>query len=260
MSELERGTPSLGNCSNCGSPLHEGFQICPDCGHPAAGMGDLDEPPPTVLDTPREENDWLLAILTGEEQGAAFPVGEALVLGRGKECSVILADAKASRRHAQIERVAEGRYRIQDLGSSNGTFLQGERIETSEVVPGAQIRIGDTLMTLTPTAQTCANCGQPLEEGAQFCGNCGHPVGAPAEIDLEKLAAEIEARAGAQPEAMAAGAPAAAAPDPGATAIDAPKQRGSSRNRLIGIGCLVLTLLVAAAVCCGALYPLLEDL
>lgn len=61
-------------------------------------------------------------------------------------CDVVLEDTKASREHAQLIFVrATGGYRLVDLGSRNGTYLNGRRIESADVQPGAVLRIGDSL-------------------------------------------------------------------------------------------------------------------
>lgn len=65
-----------------------------------------------------------------------------VTIGRGEENDVVLADASVSKRHAVVER-AEGAFTIQDLGSTNGVFLEGERIEREAAVPlGPNVDIG----------------------------------------------------------------------------------------------------------------------
>jgi hypothetical protein len=67
------------------------------------------------------------------------------VLGRGTEADVIVDDAGVSRRHAEIH-IAGGRVRVIDLGSTNGTFVDGERVgeRGSELADGSRITIGRT--------------------------------------------------------------------------------------------------------------------
>jgi hypothetical protein len=65
------------------------------------------------------------------------------VLGRGAEADVVVDDAGVSRRHAEIH-TEGGRVRVVDLGSTNGTFVDGERIGTGELADGSRITIGRT--------------------------------------------------------------------------------------------------------------------
>jgi pSer/pThr/pTyr-binding forkhead associated (FHA) protein len=72
-------------------------------------------------------------------------------IGRAPENDVVLADASVSKAHAVLER--EGaRFRVQDLGSTNGVFVDGERAlggEPAVVEPGMVIGIGDFSLTLS---------------------------------------------------------------------------------------------------------------
>jgi DNA-binding winged helix-turn-helix (wHTH) protein len=80
----------------------------------------------------------------GRELGLAE--GETII-GRGEECALHIDSAKVSRRHARVV-VAGREARLQDLGSKNGTFLNGRRIEGADLVPlheGDEILIGATL-------------------------------------------------------------------------------------------------------------------
>jgi DNA-binding response OmpR family regulator len=63
---------------------------------------------------------------TGPLQGGRWPLtGETLLIGRGAECDIIVSDRQVSRHHARVRRVAEGEYEVEDLGSKNGTHLNG---------------------------------------------------------------------------------------------------------------------------------------
>ncbi len=66
------------------------------------------------------------------------------VLGRGAEADLRLEDLGVSRRHAEI--VLSDPPRITDLGSTNGTFLDGERITTAELYDGARLALGSTAL------------------------------------------------------------------------------------------------------------------
>jgi DNA-binding winged helix-turn-helix (wHTH) protein len=79
--------------------------------------------------------------LTWEEGEVALAEGENL-LGRVEEAAAWIESASVSRRHARIV-VSEGEARLEDLGSKNGTFLNGRRIESSAPLhDGDEIRLG----------------------------------------------------------------------------------------------------------------------
>lgn len=66
---------------------------------------------------------------------------ETVTIGRLAECDVVVADKGASRRHAQIRR-RDGVYTLTDLGSTNGTRLNGQTIQSRELADGDRIAIG----------------------------------------------------------------------------------------------------------------------
>lgn len=85
-----------------------------------------------------------LRVLRGLPLHAIWTVGEALTIGRGEENQVDLVDPRVSRRHARIERTPEGVV-VSDLGSTNGTLVNGVRIDVpTRVVPGDVIALGET--------------------------------------------------------------------------------------------------------------------
>lgn len=71
-----------------------------------------------------------------------LPVGDREIsIGRGKECDAVLNNRKASRKHAVIRRV-DGRFVLEDLGSANGTYVNGKKIRAYELTGDDRIRIG----------------------------------------------------------------------------------------------------------------------
>ena len=77
-------------------------------------------------------------------EGRAHPItSPSVVIGRSRECDLRVADGNASRRHAEV--VREGTtYVVVDLGSTNGTELNGRRITREELTDGDRITIGAT--------------------------------------------------------------------------------------------------------------------
>ncbi len=77
-------------------------------------------------------------------EGRAHPItSRSVVIGRSRECDLRVSDGNASRRHAEV--VQEGTsYLVVDLGSTNGTELNGRRITREELTDGDRITIGAT--------------------------------------------------------------------------------------------------------------------
>ena len=77
-----------------------------------------------------------------ELDGRRIPLTRAVtVLGRAADVDVPLDDAGVSRRHAEVH-VTDGRHRVVDLGSTNGTFVDGERVTTGDLRDGSTITVG----------------------------------------------------------------------------------------------------------------------
>ena len=94
-----------------------------------------------------------LFVIRGNDQGTRFELeGSVITIGRDSSNKVQLHDAGVSRHHAEIRRV-ENRYRLIDLNSSNGTIVNGKRIQEHWLNSGDQIQMGRTLMLFTSPAE-----------------------------------------------------------------------------------------------------------
>jgi predicted component of type VI protein secretion system len=81
------------------------------------------------------------ALLVAEGRRHVVPPSGG-VIGRSRECDVVLADANVSRRHAEIRPSAAG-WTVADLGSTNGVLVNGHRVSGAEVLrPGDRIALG----------------------------------------------------------------------------------------------------------------------
>jgi diguanylate cyclase (GGDEF)-like protein len=88
----------------------------------------------------------LLIVLSGPRLGTRSVLGEAPVdIGRGSSCQLILDADSVSRRHARIEWTG-GEHRLLDLGSTNGTFVNGSRVRDAVLHDGDRIGIGKALI------------------------------------------------------------------------------------------------------------------
>jgi hypothetical protein len=87
------------------------------------------------------------ALLLAEGRRHVIPPGGALV-GRSRECDIVLADANVSRRHAEVLPAAAGTWTIADLGSTNGVVLNGRRIQgAAQLQAGDRIALGTAQIT-----------------------------------------------------------------------------------------------------------------
>ena len=116
---------------------------------PAVSMPDPLPPVPPVSATmvyaPVEPETAEEAVLTWA--GGSHRVASAsTVIGRSSECQIALDDANVSRRHAEIRRIGEA-YSLVDLGSTNGTEVNGQRITETSLMNGDVIGVGTTRIT-----------------------------------------------------------------------------------------------------------------
>jgi hypothetical protein len=90
-----------------------------------------------------------LVVTDGSLRGTTLTLGQAPVLiGRAPECTLVLDDDFASARHARLF-PQDGGWVVEDLGSTNGTFLGGVRVtDPARVEPGVPVRVGRTVLEL----------------------------------------------------------------------------------------------------------------
>lgn len=87
---------------------------------------------------------YVVRVQKGVPMDAAWQIDGTVSIGRGAENRIDLVDPRVSRRHARISKT-EDRITIEDLGSTNGTFVNGSAIgEPAALSPGDVVEIGDT--------------------------------------------------------------------------------------------------------------------
>ncbi|HET6582771.1 MAG TPA: sigma 54-interacting transcriptional regulator [Nannocystaceae bacterium] len=79
--------------------------------------------------------------------------GDRIVIGTHESCDLVLGDPTVSRQHIEIALVPAG-YRIRDLDSKNGTFIDGMRVHDVVVDGGTTLRLGETTIKTTPLSDT----------------------------------------------------------------------------------------------------------
>jgi hypothetical protein len=110
-----------------------------------------------VLDGAREErpsNDRVLVLrmLKGMPPDARFPVTQTLRVGRNSEAEIFLVDPSVSRNHAVLE-FRGNDVVVRDAGSTNGTFVNGERVQLRTLRPGDRVAFGKTEMAVDAQEQ-----------------------------------------------------------------------------------------------------------
>jgi predicted component of type VI protein secretion system len=106
-----------------------------------SGAGASEVPPATRLQ---------LEVVAGNAAGTVIGVGEQLVFGRQIEGYGQLAnDPELSRHHAEVSRLPTGEYRLEDLSSTNGTFVNGARLQAPAVLAlGDEIELGSSKLVV----------------------------------------------------------------------------------------------------------------
>jgi len=65
-----------------------------------------------------------------------------VVVGRGRDCDIVIRDSKVSRHHCRIEPTDDGGWRVQDLGSRNGVVIRGEQVSEATLTDGDRLWLG----------------------------------------------------------------------------------------------------------------------
>ncbi len=84
--------------------------------------------------------------VSGKTFGKVYPVHGSAVIGRHSDCDICLPLEEISRHHARIELTAEGLY-VEDMGSANGTFVNGNKVRRAKLNPGDELML-DTVRFL----------------------------------------------------------------------------------------------------------------
>jgi hypothetical protein len=151
---------------------------------------------------------WYLVASSGPKSGSAFQLtGPRVTIGRAADNDMVLDDNMVSRHHARLE-VQGDTYILTDLGSANGTWVNGRRIsEPVSLQANDSVRFGkrsvfvfsmqpflggdETFVAQEPTpvgapasprpvasgGPVCATCGHANRPGMRFCAHCGQPLG-----------------------------------------------------------------------------------
>jgi ABC-2 type transport system ATP-binding protein len=114
----------------------------------------------------------MLAIVEGREAGREFALTGSLLVGRDPGADVVVDDSEASARHASFVLV-DGGVAVEDLGSTNGTFVNGRRVSGSQrLAAGDRVQLGNTVVEVRGLAPAPA----PAAAGEGVVGPAGLQV------------------------------------------------------------------------------------
>ena len=126
---------------------------------------------------------FVLRGVSGAAFGKTYPVPGPVVIGRQQDCDISVPSEEISRRHAQVKPTADG-LMVEDLGSANGTYINGKRVQTGLMRPGEELRL-DTIrfLLVAPGMEMPANQRGPVPTGtapatARKGGGAGLVMGA----------------------------------------------------------------------------------
>lgn len=119
-----------------------------------AGAGGPAAPPPAASSggppaRDRRQDAMILVVTAGSLQGTSLTLSQApVIIGRAPECTLVVEDDYASGKHARFF-VRDGAWYVEDLGSTNGTFIGKTRLTApTRIEIGVPVRIGRTVLEL----------------------------------------------------------------------------------------------------------------
>ena len=97
---------------------------------------------------------FALRFISGKYQGGEYPLaeGQEIVIGRSSELDMVLVEEMVSRKHARIA-LTDGAMSIEDLGSTNGTFVNGEKVQQGTLREGDRVLIGTNILKVVAAPQ-----------------------------------------------------------------------------------------------------------
>jgi pSer/pThr/pTyr-binding forkhead associated (FHA) protein len=139
-------------CTRCGHRNPADARFCAKCGHPLQDDTTATLQPTEIEDETGEEiyvpldeladDQGLLVVKRGENAGSQFLLEkDVTTAGRHPESDIFLDDITVSRRHAEIRR-KDGRFHIHDMGSLNGTYVNRDRVDSTQLAHGDEVQIG----------------------------------------------------------------------------------------------------------------------
>ena len=131
----------MGACPVCSQEVLATANFCMSCGASLVGEHDTTtELSPPVVAGPSDRA--VVVIERGPNAGSSYVVGDSEVtVGRLSDSEILLDDISVSRLHVVIRAVGD-RHHLHDSGSLNGTYVNGRRVDSAELVDGDEIQVG----------------------------------------------------------------------------------------------------------------------
>jgi len=151
-------------CMNCNQKLHASWDQCPYCGTAVNAAPVMAQPQQPVMAAPMPSaggkmktmaidvgganvmvsgqagSGWLVP-LDGPQTGELFQLKGRAVVGTAPDCDVVMKEQSISGRHAEFMATSQG-FRVNDLGSTNGTYVNDKRVTNSDLIDNDNIRLG----------------------------------------------------------------------------------------------------------------------
>ncbi len=129
-----------------------------------------------------------LRFISGKYQGGEFPLGEnkEIIVGRSSDLDMVLVEDMVSRRHARIA-CSDSDITIEDLGSTNGTFVNGEKIKRSHLKEGDRVLIGTSILKVVVRDEAANGSARRPTQDVNRSGAGKTMSGAIDEIPLPDL-------------------------------------------------------------------------
>ena len=145
-------------CTRCGHPNRDDARFCAECGAPLQPDATLSLTPVEGEDEGHDEFPFphdelepgqsLLLVKRGPNAGSTFLLeAGSTTVGRSTDSAVFLDDITVSRAHAIFERREDGSWFVRDVGSLNGTYVNGEQVDETKLASGDEVQIGKFKLT-----------------------------------------------------------------------------------------------------------------
>lgn len=193
---------------------------------------------------------WQVKAVTGAISGKMFLIDGTKVIGRDPGCDIVATGSHVSRRHAEFS-IRSGKLWMKDLGSSNGSFVNGKRIEETVLKNGDEVKFDAMAFKVVGPAEQEESFDEAdmTQFRPAFSAKPAAPAAAPAPVAEAPKPAPVAPPPAAVPAPVAQ--PAAPAPKPAPVTKPAPAAKPvapvAPASSASGLGPLVLIALVVLA-------------
>lgn len=119
---------------------------------------------------------FVLRGVSGAAFGKTYPIPGPVTIGRQQDCDIAVASEEISRRHATVKPTPDG-LMVEDLGSANGTFINGKRVQTGLMRPGEELRLDTIRFLLVAPGMEIPSTPRAAPESASGGSKLGMVVG-----------------------------------------------------------------------------------